>query len=170
MGQTRGIAPCSRAVFFDREFDRYCNARSPGPIISLVQSRSSWSRHRLGRYFFFADFAAGADCFGASCEGTWTLSTLRSNTVNEARACAPASLSGLTTTALVFAMPNLTTMGLCCEVAGVLERAAAAGSPRFIVKGGVALELLLAEYDAVAHLDRAFGNPFGQERRSSVPR
>ena len=114
MGEARGIAPGCRAVFFDGEFDRDCNLRSPGPIISQVQARSSWSGHRLSRYFLFAGFAVEADGFGAGCDGSWAFSTLRNNTVNEARACAPASLSGLTTTAtLVFAMPNVTTKRLC---------------------------------------------------------
>ena len=64
------------------------------------------------RCHFFGDFAVEAEGFGAGCGGTGAFSTLRSSTVSEARACAPASLSGLTTTAvLVFAMSKGTTLG-----------------------------------------------------------
>lgn len=120
MREAGRIAPRCRAVFFDGELNRDRNVRLPSPIINLVQARSSSGGHRFSRYFFFADFAAEPDCFGASCDDTWTLSTLRSKTVNEARACAPASLSGLTTTAWVFAMPNVNTAVLRAPQASLL--------------------------------------------------
>ena len=121
MGQPGGIAPSRRPIWFNGELDRDFDVRSPGPIVSLVQARSSWS-HRLRRYFFLAAFAEAAAGFGAGCDGA-CVSTLRCNTVNEARACAPATLSGLTTTALVFAMSNCTTTRIALSPVSVAVEA-----------------------------------------------